>query len=118
MRTWIGVLLAALLITSAVPLLAQATTATPFADIPATHWAAQAVRDLAEAGVLEGVPGAVFQGTRPMTRYEVAMALARMLDRIDVGPGGGVSLDQIKNLILTDEEIGRASCRVRVSIYV
>jgi len=108
MRTWIGVLLAALLITSAVPLLAQATTAMPFADIPATHWAAQAVRDLAEAGILEGVPGAAYQGTRPMTRYEVAMALARMLDRFGGGGGTGPTLDEIKNLILTDEDVQRA----------
>lgn len=108
MRTWIGVLLAALLITSAVPLLAQATTAMPFADIPANHWAAQAVRDLAEAGILEGIPGALYQGTRPMTRYEVAMALARMLDRFGGGGGTDLTLDQIKNLILTDEDVQRA----------
>jgi hypothetical protein len=108
MRTWIGVLLAALLTISAVPLLAQATTATPFADIPANHWAAQAVRDLAEAGILEGVPGAVFEGQRPMTRYEVAMALARMLDRIADPVDTVVTLDQIKNLILTDEDVQRA----------
>jgi len=44
-----------------------------------------------------------------MTRYEAAMALARMLDYIDQkGGGGGVNLEQIKNLILTDEDVQRA----------
>jgi len=107
MRTWIGVLLATLLFASAVPLLAQAA---PFADVPAGHWAVQAVRDLAANGILEGVPGAQFEGTRPMTRYEVAMALARMLTMIEnlkVMPGN-VTIDQIKNLILTDTDVQRA----------
>lgn len=109
MRTWIGILLGMLLLASAVPLLAQDTVATPFADIPANHWAAQAVRDLAANGILEGVPGATFQGNRPMTRYEVAMALARMLTLIEQRTGmGGVTIDQIKNLILTDQDVQRA----------
>jgi len=98
-----------LLLASAVPLLAQDTVASPFADIPADHWAAQAVRDLAANGILEGVPGATFQGNRPMTRYEVAMALARMLTLIEQRTGmGGVTIDQIKNLILTDQDVQRA----------
>ncbi|MHB9107437.1 MAG: S-layer homology domain-containing protein [Armatimonadota bacterium] len=98
-----------LLLTPTVPLLAQDTVATPFADIPANHWAAQAVRDLAANGILEGVPGATFQGSRPMTRYEVAMALARMLTLIEQRTGmGGVTIDQIKNLILTDPDVQRA----------
>ena len=109
MRTWIGVLLALLLLTPTVPLLAQDTVATPFADVPANHWAAQAIRDLAAAGIIEGVPGAMYQGSRPITRYEVAMALARMLTLIETQlGGGGVTIDQIKNLILTDPDVQRA----------
>ncbi len=48
-------------------------------DVPPDHWAYDAVRDLYEAGLLEGYPDGTFGGDRTMTRYEFAMALARLL---------------------------------------
>lgn len=51
-------------------------------DVPPTHWAAEAVTALYEAGVLEGYPvaeGNGFRGNRAMTRYEFAQALYRAL---------------------------------------
>ena len=104
MKKWTGVLLTSLLVASAVQGFAQVS---PFSDVPTHHWAYNAVVTLTEEGILEGYPGADFVGNRPMTRYEVAVALARMLDRISVGPGG-INLEQIRNLILTDAEVQRA----------
>ena len=105
MRTWTGVLLVSLLAASAVQGFAQVS---PFTDVPPTHWAYRAVVDLAEAGILEGYPGAQFNGSRAMTRYEVAMALARMLERIERISPTGLTLEQIRNLILTDPEVQAA----------
>jgi len=54
-----------------------------FADVPLGHWAYPALQKLAQAGILEGYPPTGnFIGQRPMTRYEFAVAIARLLDRI------------------------------------
>ncbi len=118
MRRWIGAALVSLLLASALPTLAQATAPaagkTAFVDVPAGHWAAQAVADLAAAGILEGFRDGTFRGNTPITRYQVAVALARMLDLIQkphATPGTTTtttskpSLDEIRNLILTDPEV-------------
>jgi len=61
-----------------------------FQDVPTTHWAYPALQKLAAAGVLEGYPPTGnYIGQRPMTRYEFAVAIARILDKITVvGPDG------------------------------
>lgn len=111
MSKWTLVLLTMLCAASIVPVFAQEPA---FTDVPATHWAAKAVQDLAERGILEGVPmpnnQAIYQGTRFMTRYEIASALARMLQLIPApGPNPDpVSIQQIRNLILNDAEVQRA----------
>lgn len=67
---------------SAVPAMAQG----PFSDVPTDHWAYQAVDKLKKAGVVEGYPDKTYGGPRPMTRYEFAIAIARLLDKIPVLP--------------------------------
>lgn len=57
--------------------------AQPFADVPGEHWAFDAIAELAAKGILEGYPDGTFKGDRAMTRYEMAMALARILARIE-----------------------------------
>ena len=62
---------------------AQAQDRPEFQDVPLTHWAYPALQKLAAAGVLEGYPPTGnFIGQRPMTRYEFAVAIARLLDKI------------------------------------
>lgn len=83
-------LVVALLVTVAVsvPVFAQG----PLSDVPTDHWAYQAVDKLASAGLLEGYPDGTFKGNRALTRYEFAMAIARILDYGDKnwkGVGGG-----------------------------
>ena len=53
-----------------------------FSDMPAKHWAYDAVAKLAKAGLIEGDNGR-FRGDQPMTRYEFAVAIAKMLDHYD-----------------------------------
>jgi len=75
----LAVLLAALLsLTLVAPALAQ-----PFADVPTDHWAYDAIAELAAKGLIEGYPDGAFRGDRAMTRYEMAMVVARLLARIE-----------------------------------
>lgn len=76
-----GAALAAIAL-SAVPAMAQA----PFSDVPTDHWAYQAVDKLKNAGIVEGYPDKTYGGPRPMTRYEFAIAIARLLDKLPVVP--------------------------------
>lgn len=50
--------------------------ANPFSDVPAGHWAYDAVNKLAAEGVIEGYPGGTYGGDRLMTRYEMAQITA------------------------------------------
>lgn len=64
-------------------------TAGGFADVPAGHWAAEAVAASAQAGLLTGDPDGSFQGDRKVTRYEMAMILQRLLQYFRAGSGSG-----------------------------
>lgn len=76
----LALVLAVILIAgTAVPALAKS----PFADVPADHWAYDAVVELAAAGLIEGYPDGTFGGSRMMTRYEAAMVFARALARLE-----------------------------------
>jgi hypothetical protein len=57
--------------------------AQPFADTPATHWAYDAIAALAAKGLIEGYSDGTFKGDRAMTRYEMAMIVARLLARLE-----------------------------------
>jgi hypothetical protein len=47
---------------------AGAATSGPFADVPADHWAYQAVDTLQKAGIVIGYPDGTYGGKRAMTR--------------------------------------------------
>ena len=68
----------ALLAVMVAPALAQ-----PFGDVPAPHWAYDAIATLAAKGLVEGYADGTFKGNRAMTRYEMAMIVARLLARIE-----------------------------------
>ncbi len=57
--------------------------AQPFADVPTNHWAYDAIAELAAKGLIEGYPDGTFKGDRAMTRYEMAIVVARLLARIE-----------------------------------
>jgi chromosome segregation ATPase len=61
-------------------LVASLILAQAFSDVPVNHWAYEAVTQLAKLGIISGMPDGTFQGNNPMTRYQVAVALKRMLD--------------------------------------
>lgn len=55
----------------------------PFADVPTDHWSLAAVRQLATEGLVDGFPDGTFKGKKVVTRYDMAVHLAKMLARID-----------------------------------
>jgi len=54
----------------------------PFTDVPTDHWAYDAIDKLQSEGFVEGYPDGTFRGNRSFTRYEMAMVVARIWDRI------------------------------------
>ena len=57
--------------------------ANPFVDVPAKHWAYDAVTKLAQAGILDGYGDGTYRGERLATRYELAQATAKAMARAD-----------------------------------
>lgn len=91
-------LVVAVLVTAA-PVFAQGS----FTDVPTDHWAYDAVNQLQEDGLLIGYPDGTFGGKRTLTRYEFAVALARVVDtlRAEMGkPGaGGVTKEELDKIL-------------------
>ena len=58
-------------------------------DVPWDHWAYDAIAELYDAGLLEGYPDGTFKGKNNLTRYEFAVALARLLWYVETLPTGG-----------------------------
>ena len=52
-----------------------------FPDTPEKHWAYDYVAVVAGNGILEGYPDGYFDGDRPMTRYEMAAVVYRLLQK-------------------------------------
>ncbi len=108
-RYALGAILSAALI---VPAIAQDN----FPDVPANHWAYEALAKMKKDGLLVGYPDGLFRGPRPASRYELAVAinatytaLKNQVDGLDAqvkalgdkinGMNGGVdSSADIKNL--------------------
>lgn len=51
-----------------------------FTDVPAKHWAYDAVGQLYKAGLIDGYGDGTFRGDKPLTRYEFAFVTARALE--------------------------------------
>ena len=58
---------------------ASAAAVNPFTDVPAGHWAYDAVNRLAAAGIIDGYGDGNFGGERLMTRYEMAQIVAKAM---------------------------------------
>ncbi|MGH7716556.1 MAG: S-layer homology domain-containing protein, partial [Vulcanimicrobiaceae bacterium] len=71
---------------------------TPFADVPANHWAYQAIQSLAADGLIEGYPDGQFKGDRPLTRYEIAVLIARVVAKVQTMHAGAASRADLEKL--------------------
>ncbi|MGK0617912.1 S-layer homology domain-containing protein [Meiothermus cerbereus] len=55
-----------------------ASAQTQFRDIPAGHWAHQAVEFAVQCGLIEGFPDGTFRGNQNLTRYQAALIFFRL----------------------------------------
>ncbi len=92
--------LAVLAVVALVAFAAPAFAANPFMDVPAGHWAYDAVAQLAARGVVSGYPDGAFKGAQPATRYEVASVVARALAKVDAEKASKQDLEMLKKLVM------------------
>ena len=85
-------------LTTAVLVGAASTTfaaANPFSDVPADHWAYDAVTQLAADGVIDGYGDTTFKGDRNITRYEMAQMVAKAMAKTNVGGNDKALIDKL-----------------------
>jgi hypothetical protein len=110
MKRLAGLVLASVLALGTLLSMGRAAFATPFSDVPANHWAYQYIQSLAADGIIDGYPDGKFKGDRPLTRYEMAVVIARVIAKLQENekPYTGPTkqdLDKLQKLIdaLKDE---------------
>ena len=59
-----------------------------FSDIPAAHWARNSVMFLSGASISQGYSDNTFRGDRNITRYEMAVMVAKMISINGISPTG------------------------------
>ncbi len=64
---------------------AALAAANPFEDVPAGHWAYDALAGLAANGYVSGYGDGTFRGYREITRYEMAQMIARAIAKQPTG---------------------------------
>ncbi|MGV8121785.1 MAG: S-layer homology domain-containing protein [Candidatus Xenobiia bacterium LiM19] len=69
-----------------------------FGDVPAGHWAEDAVANLAAKGLVEGYPDGTFKGDRACSRWELAMVIARFLAKNDQEHASFATKDELEQL--------------------
>ncbi len=76
----------------------SAATAESFNDVPKDHWSYGAVDQLVKDGILEGNGDGTFAGDRPMSRYEMAAAIARAEDHLkNANPADQALIEKLGN---------------------
>jgi hypothetical protein len=85
----------------------------PFMDVPASHWAYDAVAQLASRGVISGYPDGTYKGPQPATRYEIASIIARSLAYVDMEKASKQDVDMMRRLIVEfSDELSALGVRV------
>ena len=85
-------------LTTALVVGAASTTfaaANPFSDVPADHWAYDAVATLAKDGVIDGYGDGTYRGDQEITRYEMAQMVARAMAKTDVSAADKAMIDKL-----------------------
>lgn len=94
------------------PVAAQAVTLT---DVPAGHWAKDAVDFIVAKGLIQGFPDGTFRGNENLTRYQAALIFYRLLQTGALGDGS-LSTEQVamitKGMQEVSTELAAVSSRV------
>ena len=54
-----------------------------FSDVPVSHWSYSAVTNLSRAGLIDGDSDGTFRGQKIISRYEMAIIIARIMTKLD-----------------------------------
>ncbi len=73
-----------LIITMLVVAFSLPAAAGPFSDIPADHWAYEAVTRLVASGIIEGYPDGTYRGEERISRYEAAVIVAGVMENLEL----------------------------------
>ena len=94
-------------LTTALVVGAASTTfaaANPFADVPADHWAYDAVAQLVQDGVVNGYSAdGTFKGDQNMSRYEMAQIVAKAMAKSDAADNNNKALIEKLSAEFSDE---------------
>ncbi len=92
-------------------------SAAKFSDVPPGHWAEEAVYKLADEGIILGFPDGTFRGNEFLTRYQAALLIYRLLERLRAEFKAGVDQETLAALRNAVQELAAelASLGVRVS---
>lgn len=94
-----------------------------FSDVPAGHWAKEAVERIAACGLITGFPDGTFRGNTNLTRYQAALIFQRLLTELQQGgecvkaDGSGMSAEDMTAVRNAVQELAAelAALGVRVS---
>jgi len=116
MKRKVGLLVAGLLAVLSL----SVVSAAKFSDVPPGHWAEEAVYKLADEGIILGFPDGTFRGNEYLTRYQAALLIYRLLERLRAemrALQGGVDQETLAALRNAVQELAAelASLGVRVS---
>jgi len=75
--------------------------ANPFTDVPSGHWAYNAINHVVQAGVMKGYRGGMFKGKETVSRYEMAIIISRLLNKMK---GNAISSDVRRTMDRLGEE--------------
>jgi len=97
MKKYLLILLAFLLVMNSVGVV-FAAPADVFSDVPAQHWAYDAVKKLAQAGIVSGVNDGTFAGDKTITRYQMAQIVANAMTKVNKADAANkVLIDKLAN---------------------
>ena len=95
---------------------ASAYAANPFSDVPAGHWAYDAVNKLAAEGVVDGYPDGTYGGDKLMTRYEMAQIVAKaMANGANVDKLAAEFADELDSLGVRVANLEKKSDNVKIT---
>jgi len=91
--------------------------AAKFSDVPPGHWAEEAVYQLADEGIILGFPDGTYRGNEFLTRYQAALLIYRLLERLRAEFQAGADEETLAALRNAVQELAAelASLGVRVS---
>ena len=91
------------------------TTQVTLTDVPAGHWAKDAVDAIVRCGLIQGFPDGTFRGNENLTRYQAALIFHRLLTSGAIASCGFSQTDTtaiVKGMQEVSAELAAISARV------